>query len=175
MNYRNYLGPNNPVVTIKVKDYGTITLELFYQVAPNTVSNFISLIKKNYYTNLIFHRIIPGFMIQGGSGEDVKPIVGEFSRNGHENPLMHTRGVISMARTNDPNSASSQFFIMHQDAPHLDGSYAAFGGVTLGLEVVDKIAAEPRDVRDRPYKDIVIESMTVDDKKTVYPKPELYL
>jgi peptidyl-prolyl cis-trans isomerase B (cyclophilin B) len=175
MNYRNYLGPDNPVVSIKVKDYGTITLELFYQVAPNTVSNFISLVEKDYYKDLIFHRIIPHFMIQGGAGESVKNIVGEFSQNGHENPLQHTRGVISMARTNDPNSASSQFFIMHKEAPHLDGSYAAFGGVTHGIEVVDKIIEQPRDVRDRPYNDIVIESITVDRKNKVYPKPELYL
>lgn len=175
MNYRNYLGPDNPVVTITVKNYGSITLELFYQVAPNTVNNFISLIEKNYYTNLIFHRIIPGFMIQGGAGDEIKTIVGEFSRNGHENPLMHTRGVISMARTNDPNSASSQFFIMHKDAPHLDGSYAAFGGVTHGLEVIDKIAEQPRDVKDRPYEDIVIEKIVIDTKKKVYPRPELHV
>ncbi len=175
MNYRNYLGPDNPVVTIEVKKFGTIVLELFYQIAPNTVNNFISLIEKDYYKDLIFHRIIPGFMIQGGAGREVKSIVGEFSSNGHENPLMHTRGVISMARTNDPNSASSQFFIMHKDSSHLDGSYAAFGGVILGIEVIDKIAEQPRDVRDRPYDDIVIESITVDTKKKVYPRPELHL
>jgi peptidyl-prolyl cis-trans isomerase B (cyclophilin B) len=175
MNYRNYLHKDNPVVTITVKKYGKITLELFYQVAPNTVSNFISLINKDYFTDLIFHRIIPGFMIQGGQGDKVKPIVGEFQQNGFENPLNHTRGVISMARTNDPNSASSQFFIMHQDSSHLDGSYAAFGGVTSGIEVVDLIASQPRDVRDRPYDDIVIEKIEVDLKGKVYPKPELYL
>lgn len=174
MNYRNYLGPENPVVSIHVKNFGTITLELFYQVAPNTVNNFISLVEKGYYSNLIFHRIIPGFMIQGGAGSEVKTIVGEFAQNGHENPLQHTRGVISMARTNDPNSASSQFFIMHKEAPHLDGSYAAFGGVTHGIEVVDKIAEQPRDVKDRPYDDIVIERITVDRKNKVYAKPELY-
>jgi peptidyl-prolyl cis-trans isomerase B (cyclophilin B) len=175
MNYRNYLHKDNPIVTITVKNLGKITLELFYQVAPNTVSNFISLIKKDFYTNLIFHRIIPGFMIQGGQGEKVKSIVGEFSQNGHENPLNHTRGVISMARTNDPNSASSQFFIMHQDSNHLDGAYAAFGGVTSGIEVVDLIVNQPRDIRDRPYDDIVIEKIEVDAKGKVYPKPELYL
>lgn len=175
MNYQNYLSHDNPVVTIKVKQFGTIKLELFSQVAPNTVYNFISLIQKNYYSGLIFHRIIPGFMIQGGAGDPIKTIVGEFDINGHENPLKHTRGVISMARTNDPNSATSQFFIMHKDAPHLDGSYASFGGVIEGIEVVDKIVGQPRDVKDRPYDDIVIESITVDLKNKVFPKPELYL
>lgn len=175
MNYRNYLHKDNPVVTITVKKFGKITLELFYQVAPNTVSNFISLINKDYFTDLIFHRIIPGFMIQGGQGAKVKSIIGEFTQNGFENPLNHTRGVISMARTNDPNSASSQFFIMHQDSNHLDGSYAAFGGVTSGIEVVDLIVNQSRDVRDRPYDDIIIEKIEVDLKSKVYPKPELYL
>lgn len=168
MNYKNYLNQENPVVTIKVKDAGSITLELFLEIAPKTVRNFIALIEKNYYENLIFHRIIPGFMIQGGSGANANSIVGEFSQNGHENPLKHTRGVISMARTNDPNSASSQFFIMHQDSPHLDGAYAAFGAVTEGIEVVDKIVSASKDVRDRPYNDIVIEKMTVDLKGKTY-------
>jgi len=175
MHYQNYLSHDNPVVTIKVKNFGIIKLELFSQVAPNTVYNFISLIKKKYYDGLIFHRIIPEFMIQGGAGDPIKTIIGEFDINGHQNPLKHTRGVISMARTNDPNSATSQFFIMHKAAPHLDGSYASFGGVTEGIEVVDKIVGQPRDVRDRPYDDIVIESITVDLKNKVYPKPELYL
>lgn len=175
MSYRNYLHKDNPVVSITVKKFGKITIELFYQVAPNTVNNFISLIQKDYYKDLIFHRVIPGFMIQGGQGESVKSIVGEFAQNGHENPLAHSRGVISMARTNDPNSASSQFFIMHQDSTHLNGAYAAFGGVTSGIEVVDLIANQARDVRDRPYEDIIIESITVDVKGKVYPKPELYL
>lgn len=160
MKYQHYLHPDNPVVTIKVKEFGTITLELFRQVAPKTVANFLSLIEKNHYQNTVFHRIIPGFMIQGGAGENVKSIMGEFAQNGHENPLEHTRGVISMARTNDPNSASSQFFIMHQNSPHLDGAYAAFGAVVDGIEVVDKIVTSPKDVRDQPYQDIVIEEIT---------------
>ncbi len=163
----------NPVVTLNVKDYGTITIELFPEVAPNTVNNFIHLVKENYYQGLIFHRIIPGFMIQGGGGQkELRPIKGEFTSNGFANPLKHTRCVLSMARTNDPNSQTSQFFIMHQNAPHLDGNYAAFGAVTSGIEIVDKIATQPRDYRDRPYTDIVIEAMTVDLKGVSYPKPK---
>ncbi len=172
MNYSNYLDPNNPLVTLKVKDLGTIILELFYDVAPNTVCNFIHLIQQNYYQGLIFHRIIPGFMIQGGWGKETGcPIKGDFKSNGFDNPLKHDRGVISMARTNDPNSATSQFFIMHQAAPHLDGAYAAFGAVVSGIEVVDQIAVSPRDFRDKPQKDIVIESMTIDLKGKTYPQP----
>ena len=137
---------------IDVKDYGTITVELYPDVAPITVENFVSLAKKGFYDGLTFHRIIKGFMIQGGdplgngTGGSDKTIKGEFSGNGVNNPLKHTRGVISMARSNDPNSASSQFFIMHQDASHLDGQYAAFGKVTEGMEVVDKIANDAKPV-----------------------------
>ncbi|MBN2300447.1 MAG: peptidylprolyl isomerase [Acholeplasmataceae bacterium] len=171
MNYQIFRDEKNPVVTLKVKNYGTITIELFPRVAPNTVNNFIHHIQNNYYEGLIFHRIIPGFMIQGGGGSSVKPIRGEFTLNGFENPLMHTRGVISMARTSNPNSQTTQFFIMHQNAPHLDRQYASFGVVTSGIEVVDSIAAAKRDVSDRPYEDIIIESMTVDLKGQTYDAP----
>lgn len=172
MSYQTYLNETNPVVTLKVRDLGTITLELFPEVAPNTVNNFIHLAERKFYDGLIFHRVIPSFMIQGGWGkEDLRPIRGEFSSNGFANPLKHSRGVISMARTNDPNSQTSQFFIMHQNSPHLDGQYAAFGVVTSGIEVVDKIANMPRDFRDRPHQDAVIESLVVDTKGKVYPKP----
>ncbi|HAX03150.1 MAG: peptidylprolyl isomerase [Tenericutes bacterium GWC2_34_14] len=173
MSYQTYLNPKNPTVTLKVKNMGTITLELFPEVAPNTVNNFIALAERNFYDGLIFHRIIPSFMIQGGWGkEDLRPIRGEFRTNGFVNDLRHTRGVISMARTNDPNSQTSQFFIMHQNSPHLDGQYAAFGGVTSGIEIVDQIVSKPRDPRDRPYEDIIIESLTVDTKGQTYPKPQ---
>ena len=137
---------------IDVKDYGTITVELYPDVAPITVENFVSLAKKGFYDGLTFHRIMKGFMIQGGdplgngTGGSDKTIKGEFSGNGVNNPLKHTRGVISMARSSDPNSASSQFFIMHQDASHLDGQYAAFGKVTEGMDVVDKIANDAKPV-----------------------------
>lgn len=172
MSYQTYLNEKNPVVALKVKDLGIITLELFPEVAPNTVNNFIQLAERRFYDGLIFHRVIPGFMIQGGWGkEDLRPIRGEFSTNGFANPLKHSRGVISMARTNDPNSQTSQFFIMHQNSPHLDGQYAAFGVVTSGIEVVDKIANMPRDFRDRPHQDAVIESLVVDTKGITYPKP----
>ena len=133
-----------------------IEIELMPEVAPKTCENFEALVKKGFYDGLIFHRVIPGFMIQGGDplgngmGGAEKNIVGEFRANGHPNPLKHTRGVISMARAFDPNSASSQFFIMHADAPHLDGQYAAFGKVTSGMEAVDEIASIPTDYNDRP-------------------------
>lgn len=171
MNYQTFLDEKNPVVTLTVKNYGTIIIELFPKVAPNTVNNFIHHIENHFYEGLIFHRIIPGFMIQGGGGARVRPIRGEFSMNGFENTLMHTRGVISMARTSDPNSQTTQFFIMHQNSPHLDRQYAAFGVVTSGIEVVDQIAKATRDASDRPYEDIVIESMTVDLKGLTYNPP----
>jgi len=175
MNYRNYLNQENPSVTLVIKDFGKIELELFYEVAPNTVSNFINLVENKYYDGLNFHRIIPGFMIQGGAGQKhACPIKGEFKINGVQNPLDHTRGVISMARTNDPNSQSSQFFIMHADSPHLDGSYAAFGGVTHGIEVVDKIASVSRDHRDAPKEPVIIESATVAKHGKSYPAPVCY-
>ena len=139
---------NTEVAVIHVRDYGTITVALDRNAAPATVENFVSLVNDGFYNGLTFHRIISGFMIQGGdpnitgSGRSAKPIKGEFSQNGFENPIRHVRGTISMARTPDPNSASSQFFIMHQDAPHLDGAYAGFGHVISGMEVVDAICAE---------------------------------
>lgn len=173
MNYQDLLKKDNPLVTIVVKDYGTIEIELFHEIAPNSVQNFIHLVLKNYYTHLTFHRIIPGFMIQGGWGKELScTIKGEFNSNGFKNDLIHTRGVISMARTQDPNSATSQFFIMHQNAPHLDGAYAAFGGVVSGIEVVDRIVSQPRDFRDKPYQDIIIESVTVDLKGKTYQPPQ---
>lgn len=173
MSYQAYLNEKHPVVTLKVKDMGTIMIELFSEVAPNTVNNFIELAQRKFYDGLIFHRVIPGFMIQGGWGkEDLRPIKGEFASNGFTNGLKHFRGVISMARTNDPNSQTSQFFIMHQNAPHLDGQYAAFGGVISGIEIVDQVVKMPRDFRDRPHQDVVIESLTVDTKGISYPKPK---
>ena len=135
---------------------GKIELELYPEAAPKTVENFLKLVGEGFYDGLIFHRVIPGFMIQGGDpqgngmGGAKENIVGEFRANGHDNPIKHTRGVISMARAFNPNSASSQFFIMHADAPHLDGQYAAFGKVVSGMEVVDEIASIPTDYNDRP-------------------------
>ena len=144
------------MVVIEMENGGVIKLELYPEHAPKTVENFLSLVNSGFYDGLTFHRVIPGFMIQGGDplgngmgGSDNK-IVGEFSANGINNPLKHTRGVISMARAFDPNSASSQFFIMHEDAPHLDGQYAAFGKVVEGMDTVDEIASIPTDFRDKP-------------------------
>ena len=156
------------MVIIRMKDGGRICLELEPGAAPETVDNFLSLVKEGFYDGLTFHRIIPGFMIQGGdplgngTGGSGKHIKGEFAANGHDNPIRHVRGVISMARSRDFDSASSQFFIMHEDAPHLDGQYAAFGRVTEGMDVVDRIASVPTDPRDRPLEDVVIESVTVE-------------
>ena len=146
----------NPEITITMEDGGVIRAELYPEVAPNTVKNFISLAKKGYYDGLIFHRVIKGFMIQGGCpngngmGGPGYSIKGEFSQNGFQNDLKHTAGVLSMARSMMPNSAGSQFFIMHKDAPHLDGQYAAFGKVVAGMEVVDKIASVRTDWNDKP-------------------------
>ena len=144
------------MVIIEMENGGRIKLELNAEAAPITVENFLSLVKDGFYDGLIFHRVIPGFMIQGGDplgngmGGSEKKIKGEFAANGHQNPIRHTRGVISMARSMDKNSASSQFFIMHADAPHLDGQYAAFGKVVEGIETVDEIASIPTDFSDRP-------------------------
>ena len=146
----------NPIVTIEMEDGGVIKAELYPQTAPNTVNNFISLIQKGYYDGLIFHRVIPGFMIQGGCpdgtgmGGPGYSIKGEFTQNRFRNDLTHDRGVLSMARTMAPDSAGSQFFIMHKDAPHLDGQYAAFGKVVAGMDVVDKIASVRTDWNDKP-------------------------
>lgn len=158
----------NPIVTIKIKDLGDIKAELYPDVAPITVDNFIKLASSGFYNGLTFHRIIPGFMIQGGDpegngmGGPGYSIKGEFSSNGVPNNLMHTRGVLSMARSMMPDSAGSQFFIMHEAAPHLDGSYAAFGKVIEGIEVVDKIASVKTDYNDKPLEPVVIEIMTVE-------------
>ena len=163
---------NNPKIKIVVKDFGTMTAELYPDKAPKTVENFLGLVKSGFYTGLIFHRVISGFMIQGGGynegfGEtDAPAIKGEFAANGFaQNDLKHTRGVLSMARTNNPNSASSQFFIMHQNAPYLDRQYAGFGAVIEGIEVVDKIAAVPTGrmgwFDDVPRVPVVIEKMEV--------------
>lgn len=170
----------NPIVTITMTTGDIMKAELYPDIAPNTVNNYISLINKGYYNGLIFHRVIPGFMIQGGCpdgtgmGGPGYSIKGEFSHNGFENNLAHTPGVLSMARSAMPNSAGSQFFIMHQTSPHLDGEYAAFGKVIEGLEVVDKIAQVPTDYSDRPYENQVIESMTVETFGEAYPEPEKY-
>ena len=168
----------NPVVTITMENGDVIKAELYPEVAPNTVNNFISLVKKGYYDGLIFHRVIRGFMIQGGCpqgtgmGGPGYSIKGEFSQNGVKNDLKHTEGVLSMARSMMPNSAGSQFFIMHKDAPHLDGAYAAFGKVTEGMNIVDKIANERTDYSDRPLKEQKLKSMTVDTFGVDYPEPE---
>lgn len=144
------------MVVIEMENGGKIEIELSPEAAPKTVANFLKLVGEGFYDGLIFHRVIPGFMIQGGDplgngmGGAKNKIVGEFRANGYNNPIKHTRGVISMARAQDPNSASSQFFIMHKDSPHLDGQYAAFGKVTSGMEVVDEIASVPTDFSDRP-------------------------
>ena len=165
MNYQQFLLDSNPKVKMTIQNYGTIELELFPEVAPITVKNFENLVKSGFYNGLTFHRVISGFMIQGGdplgngTGGSKEKIKGEFSINGIDNPLMHTRGVISMARSMFPDSASSQFFIMHQDAPHLDGAYAAFGVVTKGIEVVDKIASVQKDRYDMPLTPVVIEKV----------------
>ena len=170
----------NPVVTIIMENGDVMKAELYPEVAPNTVNNFISLVKKGYYDGLIFHRVIRGFMIHGGCpqgtgmGGPGYSIKGEFSQNGFKNDLKHTEGVLSMARSMMPNSAGSQFFIMHKDAPHLDGAYAAFGKVTEGMDVVNKIAEERTDYSDRPLKTQKIKSMTVDTFGVEYPEPEKY-
>ena len=164
-NYKEFLNDKNPVCRIDMGDLGSMEVELFPEVAPITVKNFLDLVSNNFYNGIIFHRVIEGFMIHGGdptgtgTGGSKNKIKGEFIQNGVKNELMHSRGVISMARTMIPDSASSQFFIMHQDAPHLDGAYAAFGIVTSGIEVVDKIAASETNRYDKPLNDIVIKEI----------------
>ena len=168
-----------PIVTITMENDEKILLELDPSVAPNTVANFVSLVEKGFYDGVIFHRVIPDFMIQGGdpegngTGGADYTIKGEFSENGFENNLKHDRGVISMARSNDPNSASSQFFIMVKESTHLDGKYAAFGKVIEGMEVVDAIVSVERDGSDKPLKDQTMKSVTVDTKGFDYPDPEV--
>lgn len=168
----------NPVVTITMENGDIMKAELYPEVAPNTVNNFISLVKKGFYDGLIFHRVINGFMIQGGCpdgngmGGPGYCIKGEFSQNGFQNDLAHEPGVLSMARAMQPDSAGSQFFLMHKTSPHLDGSYAAFGKVIEGLDVVNKIAETETDYNDRPLEEQVIQSMVVDTFGADYPEPE---
>ena len=158
----------NPIIKINVKDLGTMTAELYPEKAPKTVANFVKLAKENFFAGLIFHRVIKGFMIQGGGytedmqDKDTDSIKGEFRANGFTaNDLKHERGVLSMARTSDPNSASSQFFVMHQNAPHLDGQYAAFGKLTDGFDVLDRIAGVATNFNDKPLKEQKMKSVTI--------------
>jgi len=168
----------NPIVTFTMFDGRIMKAELYPEIAPASVNNFISLIKNNFYDGLIFHRVISGFMIQGGDPEGTGMggpgycIHGEFSDNGFENNLKHSAGVLSMARSMSPNSAGSQFFIMHHDSPHLDGSYAAFGKIIEGIDVVNSIADTPADAMDRPLEDQKLQSVTVETFGVDYPEPE---
>jgi len=168
----------NPEITITMENGSEIRAELYPEIAPNTTANFISLVKKGYYDGLIFHRVINGFMIQGGcpqgtgTGGPGYSIKGEFAQNGFANDLIHSEGVLSMARSMMPNSAGSQFFIMHKNSPHLDGAYAAFGKVVEGMDVVNTIADTRTDYSDRPMKEQKIQSVTVDTFGEEYPEPE---
>lgn len=168
----------NPVVKFEMADGSTFEAELYPDIAPNTVNNFISLIRKGFYDGLIFHRVIKGFMIQGGDPEGTGmggpgySIKGEFELNGFTNSLKHTTGVLSMARSMDPDSAGSQFFIMHETSPHLDGSYAAFGKITNGIEVINKIAGVRTDWNDRPIEEQKMARVTVDTFGVDYPEPD---
>ncbi|MEW9123674.1 MAG: peptidylprolyl isomerase [Thermotaleaceae bacterium] len=169
---------SNPIVTIQMESGNKIKVELYPEIAPNTVHNFISLVQKGFYNGLIFHRVIPGFMIQGGcpqgagTGGPGYMIKGEFRGNGFENDLKHTRGIISMARAGHPDSAGSQFFIMHETSPHLDGQYAAFGKVIEGIEEVDRIAGVKRSFNDRPVEDQVMDQVNVELFGEEYPQPD---
>lgn len=168
----------NPIVTITMENGDVMKAELYPDVAPNSVNNFISLVRKGFYNGLIFHRVISGFMIQGGCpqgtgmGGPGYTIPGEFAQNGFANDLKHEPGVLSMARAMHPDSAGSQFFLMHKAAPHLDGAYAAFGKVIEGMEIVNKIAETPTDYRDRPMETQKIASMTVETFGVDYPEPK---
>lgn len=168
---------SNPVITITMENGDVMKGELYPEIAPNTVNNFISLANKHFYDGKIFHRVIPGFMIQGGCPEGTGmggpgySIKGEFVQNGFANDLKHTPGVLSMARAMHPDSAGSQFFIMHETSPHLDGAYAAFGKITEGLDVIDKIAKVPTGFRDRPLEDQVIATIVIDTLGETYPEP----
>ena len=169
---------NKPIVTIEMENGDEIKIELYPEIAKNTVDNFIDLVEHEYYDGLIFHRVIPGFMIQGGCpdgtgmGGPGYSIKGEFNANGVKNDLVHDRGVISMARSQHPDSAGSQFFLMHKDSPHLDGQYAAFGKIIEGIEVVDKIAKTKTGRQDRPKEDQVMETVTVELNGYEYEAPE---
>ena len=168
----------NPIVTFEMENGAIMKAELYPEIAPNTVNNFISLVSKGYYDGLIFHRVIAGFMIQGGCpdgtgmGGPGYSIKGEFNQNGFQNDLKHTEGVLSMARTMHPDSAGSQFFIMHKNSPHLDGAYAAFGKLIEGMEVVNEIAGIPTDYMDRPIIGCVMKKVTVDTQGVEYAEPE---
>lgn len=167
-----------PIVTIEMENGDIMKAELYPEIAPNTVNNFISLVKKGFYDGLIFHRVIKGFMLQGGcpdgngGGDPGYSIKGEFEQNGFTNPLKHSAGILSMARAMAPNSAGSQFFIMHKESPHLDGSYAAFGKITEGMDIVEKIAEVRTDRGDKPMKAQVMKTVTVELFETEYPEPE---
>ena len=168
----------NPIVTFEMENGGIMKAELYPEIAPNTVNNFISLVKQGFYNGLIFHRVIAGFMIQGGDPEGTGMggpgygIKGEFAQNGVTNDLKHTAGVLSMARSMMPNSAGSQFFIMHKDAPHLDGAYAAFGKIIEGMDVVNAIAEVNTDYSDRPLEEQKLKTVTVETFGVEYPEPE---
>ncbi len=168
----------NPIVTFTMENGEQIRAELYPEIAPNTVKNFLSLVNKGFYNGLIFHRVINGFMIQGGCpdgtgmGGPGYSVPGEFSANGFSNDLRHTEGVLSMARAQHPDSAGSQFFIMHKTSPHLDGSYAAFGKVIEGMDVVNRIAETPTDYSDRPLENQMMQSVTADTFGVEYPEPE---
>ena len=172
------MSEQNPIVTIEMENGGIIKVELYPETAPNSVNNFISLVNKGFYDGIIFHRVIAGFMIQGGDPRGIGiggpgySIRGEFESNGFKNDLKHSRGVLSMARAMDPDSAGSQFFIMHEDAPHLDGQYAAFGKVIEGMDVVDAIAAVRTDYNDRPRTPQKMKKVTVETFGVSYPEPE---
>lgn len=172
------MSEQNPIVTIEMENGGIIKAELYPETAPNSVNNFISLVNKGFYDGIIFHRVIAGFMIQGGDPRGIGiggpgySIRGEFESNGFKNDLKHSRGVLSMARAMDPDSAGSQFFIMHEDAPHLDGQYAAFGKVIEGMDVVDAIAAVRTDYNDRPRTPQKMKKVTVETFGVSYPEPE---
>ena len=169
----------NPVVTVTMENDEQIILELYPEIAPNTVANFISLIEDGFYDGVIFHRVIPGFMIQGGdpdgagTGGPGYSIAGEFASNNFENDLEHDKGVLSMARSQSPDSAGSQFFIMVEKSPHLDGDYAGFGKVTEGMEVVETIVSADRDEMDKPFEDQVMKTVEVDTKGYDYPEPTI--
>ena len=168
----------NPIVTFEMENGDIMKAELYPEIAPNTVNNFISLVQNGFYDGLIFHRVIRGFMIQGGCpdgtgmGGPGYTIKGEFSQNGFANDLRHTEGVLSMARAMHPDSAGSQFFIMHKNSPHLDGAYAAFGKITEGMDIVNKIAETETDYSDRPLEEQKMKKVTVDTMGVEYPAPE---
>lgn len=176
MNANQFLNDKNPRVLIEVEHLGVMTVELFPEVAKNTVDNFLKYVNNHYYDGLIFHRVISGFMIQGGWGKNIfPPIKGEFGSNGFKNPLKHTRGVISMARTMNKNSQTSQFFIMHADSPHLDNEYAAFGVLVDGFNVLDEIAQMPTDHMDQPRFEVKILSVTAQLNGYEPSEPEYFL